>query len=219
MSDDTINTCMRSFDMAMVKESYLGDIKHQIKAREAEIDDNSDSFEWNCRNIYCPCNINRLINPSDRCSCSEENCPCKSVNIMSPGDKDCHCDKIHISATAPFDLSILDDNYTDNADTPYELRPDIRTSKRRKEHKTPYKPHNWRADYSSDELLEYDLESFDFILSRLLAQDSPYYPDRIFPLSDPGCPACDSWQYHPLPIYQQFNHDLQDLYDLINARQ
>ncbi|KAL8982692.1 MAG: hypothetical protein Q9205_002876 [Flavoplaca limonia] len=205
--------------MAMIKESYLGDIKRQIEAREAETDDNPESFEWNCRNIYCPCNIHLMINPSDRCSCSEKNCPCKFVHIMSPGDEDCHCDRIHISPTAPFDLSFLDDNYTDNADTPYEFRPDIRTPKRRKEHQTPYKPHNWRADYSSDELLEHDLESFDFILSRLLAQDSPYYPDRIFPLHDPGCPACDSWQSHPLPKYQQFNHDLQDLYDLFNARQ
>ncbi|KAI4271925.1 MAG: hypothetical protein LQ337_005654 [Flavoplaca oasis] len=219
MSDDTMNMCMRSFDMAMVKESYLGDIKRQIVAREAEFDDNPDSFEWNCRNVYCPCNINRLINPSDRCSCGEENCPCKVVHIMSPGDEDCHCDRIHITPTAPFDLSFLDERYTDSYDTLYEFKPDIRAPKRRKENKTAYKPHNWRAEYSSNELLEHDLESFDFILSRLLAQDSPYYPNRTFSLREPGCPACDSRQSHPLPKYQQFNHDFQDLYDLINARQ
>ncbi|KAL8883803.1 MAG: hypothetical protein Q9192_006995 [Flavoplaca navasiana] len=114
---------------------------------------------------------------------------------MSPGDKDCHCDKNHISPTAPIDLSFLDNNYTDIADTLYEFKPDIRTPKRRKEHQTPYKPQNWRADYSADKLLEHDLESFDFILNRLLTQDSPYHPDRTFPLSDPGCPACDPWQW------------------------
>ena len=61
---------------------------------------------------------------------------------MSPGDEDCHCNKIHTSPTAPFDLSFLDDNYTVSADKPYEFRPDIRTPQRRKEYKTPYKPHN-----------------------------------------------------------------------------
>ncbi|KAL8871569.1 MAG: hypothetical protein Q9198_007388 [Flavoplaca austrocitrina] len=70
-----------------------------------------------------------------------------ATNLRSPqGDEDCHCDRIHISPTALFDSSFLDDNYTDSADKPYECRPDIRTPKRRKEYKTPYKPHNGRAD-------------------------------------------------------------------------
>ncbi|KAI4255090.1 MAG: hypothetical protein L6R42_006911, partial [Xanthoria sp. 1 TBL-2021] len=84
---------------------------------------------------------------------------------------------------------------------------------------TSFTSYNWRQDLSSSEILEHNLESFDFLLSRLLPPDSPDFPTRIIPHLDPGCPHCHTWQAHPLPKYEQYYHDMRDFSALLSARQ
>ncbi|KAL8913347.1 MAG: hypothetical protein Q9171_001824 [Xanthocarpia ochracea] len=78
--------------------------------------------------------------------------------------------------------------------------------------------YDWRMGLSEDDILEDCFTSLDYVISRLVPQESPEFPERILPLLQPGCPRCYIDDAHPLPKYEQYRHDLEDLTELLNDR-
>ncbi|KAI4086675.1 MAG: hypothetical protein LQ339_009015 [Xanthoria mediterranea] len=211
MSDDMMDVCMRSYHLAMVRESYLGGIKREVEARNAVWDDITEIFEYDCPYEDCPCTSNDIKTTHDKIQF------CKSIHFVSESDETiCLCDKTHLYSAADDEEDNSSDTLQDD-DSYQDYHPAVPRSP------SPTIPsYNWplvdlTAD-DDDETLEHNLQSFDFLLSRLLPHDSPHYPPRILNHLAPGCPQCLPLQSHPLPRYAQYAHDLHDLNVLLYAQ-
>ena len=205
-----MDVCMRSYHLAMVRESYLGGIKREVEARNAVWDDMTDIFEYDCPFADCPCKSNDIKTTHDKVQ------SCKSIHFVSESDEEiCLCEKTHLYSSADddednsSDHTFQDDSQQDDhlaAGSSPSSSPILASS-------FPSYNNGRLLDLSTadDETLEQNLQSFDFLLSRLLPHDSPHYPHRIPNLLTPGCPQCLPLQSHPLPRYAQYAHDLHDL--------
>ncbi|KAI4261665.1 MAG: hypothetical protein L6R42_003134 [Xanthoria sp. 1 TBL-2021] len=205
MSVDLMNACMRSFELAMTRETYLGSIKREIEVQKAAWDDEPDIVDYDCPDEDCPCKSSHLSSKNDKLHA------CNNIHWSSRLDEDCSCHKIHL-----YSIPSLDDHDTSSNTLQNSQENSIA---KRSPSITSFTSYNWRQDLSSSEILEHNLESFDFLLSRLLPSDSPDFPTRIIPHLDPGCPRCHTWQAHPLPKYEQYYHDMRDFSALLSARQ
>lgn len=193
---------MRSFDMAMITESYLGSLKPRSLAEEDGYYNHPDVYAYDCPNEDCSCGNSRTDPTPD------EDYPCDE-DI----EEDCRCNRIHIYPTLD-----LDDNEDNNSETLRISEPE-NSGKRSPSIASLTQSYNWRYFLSDDEALEEDLISFDFLLSRLVPQDSPFFPSRILSHFPPGCEDCHYWQAHPLTKYEQYDHDMRKLNKLLNDRE
>ena len=212
MSDDMMDVCMRSYHLAMVRESYLGDIKREVEARNAVWDDTTEIFEYDCPYEDCPCKSSGITTTHAKIQ------SCNSIHFVSEADENiCLCDKTHLYSSADDDEDNSSDHtFQDDSHQEYHLaaRSSPSSSSILASSFPSYnndRPVDHLPADDDDQTLEQNLQSFDFLLSRLLPQDSPHYPHRILNLLTPGCHQCLPLQSHPLPRYAQYAHDLHDL--------
>ncbi|KAL9032916.1 MAG: hypothetical protein Q9180_006228 [Flavoplaca navasiana] len=213
-SDDVLNTCMRSFDKAIVRESYLGSLRPRFGAEEDGYHNDPDVYDYDCPNKDCPCDKYRSgPTPDEDCPCGDEDCPCKCYHLVASIDYDCHCDRIHL-----FPGTGLADNEDNQAEI---LRASERENFRKRSPSvaSSTQSYSYRSLLSDDEALEDDLTSFDSLLSRLLPDDSPLLPIRTIRHQRPGCKDCYFQQAHPLTKYEQYEHDMRQLNKLLNERE
>ncbi|KAL8869759.1 MAG: hypothetical protein Q9198_007804, partial [Flavoplaca austrocitrina] len=212
MSDEVLNTCMRSFDKAILRESYLGSLRPRFEAEEDKHHDDPYVYEYDCPNKDCPCdNYRSDPTPEKDCSCGDEDCPCKCYHMVASIDYDCHCDRIHLHPGSDLD---------ENEDNKFEILPDTDNFRERSPSiASSTRSCSYRSFLSGDEALEDDLTSFDSLLSRLLPDDSPHLPTRPLRHLRPGCKDCYFQQAHPLTKYEQYEHDMRQLNKLLNERE
>ncbi|KAL9628326.1 MAG: hypothetical protein Q9204_005961 [Flavoplaca sp. TL-2023a] len=214
MSDEVLNACMRSFDKAIVRESYLGYLRPRFGAEEDCYQDDPYVYEYDCPNKDCPCDNYRLgPTPEEDCPCGDEACHCKCYHMVASIDYDCHCDRIHL-----YPDSDLDDNEDNKSETLQDWKSDS-FRERSPSVASSTRSYSYRSCLSGDEALEDDLTSSDFLLSRLLPDDSPLLPTRPLRHLRPGCKDCYFQQAHPLTKYEQYEHDMRQLYELLNERE
>ncbi|KAI4271921.1 MAG: hypothetical protein LQ337_005650 [Flavoplaca oasis] len=214
MSDDVLNTCMRSFDKAVVRENYLGSLRPRFAAEEDGYINDPDIYDYDCPNKECPCDHYRS-DPTleEDCPCGNEDCPCKCYHMVASIDYDCHCDRIHL-----YPGSGLADNEDNQSETLRALELE-KFRKRSPSVASSTQSYSYRSFLSDDEALEADLTTFDSLLSRLLPEDSPLIPTRILRYLQPGCKDCYLEQAHPLTKYKQYEHDMRQLNKLLNERE
>ncbi|KAL8900622.1 MAG: hypothetical protein Q9192_000966 [Flavoplaca navasiana] len=214
MSDDVLNTCMRSFDKAIVRESYLGSLRPRFRAEEDGYYNEPHVYEYDCPNKDCPCdNYRSGPTPEEDCPCGDEDCPCRCYHMVASIDYECQCDRIHL-----YPDSDLDDNEEDKSETLQDWKPaDFR--ERSLSTASSTQSCSYRSLLSNDEALEDDMTSFDSLLTRLLPDDSPLLPTRPLRRLRPGCKDCYFWQAHPLTKYEQYEHDMRQLNKLLNERE
>ncbi|CAL8579316.1 hypothetical protein XPA_005066 [Xanthoria parietina] len=82
MSDDMMDVCMRSYHLAMVRESYLGDIKREVEARNAVWDDTTEIFEYDCPYEDCPCKSSGITTTHAKIQ------SCNSIHFVSEADEE-----------------------------------------------------------------------------------------------------------------------------------
>ena len=209
-----VNVWMRSFDMAMIRESYLGSLRPRSLAEEDGYHSDPSVYAYECHSEDCPCDNYRLgPTPEEDSQRGEEGCPCRRIHMTASIDGECRCDRID-----KYPVSNLDDNEDNSSEILHSSGPE-NFPKRSPSIPSSAQSYNWRYYLSDDEALEYDLISFDFLLSCLVPQDSPLFSNRILSHLPPGCEDCHDWQAHPLPKYEQYDHDMRQLNKLLNDRE
>ncbi|KAL8847941.1 MAG: hypothetical protein Q9221_007006 [Calogaya cf. arnoldii] len=102
MSDDLKDTSMRAFDLALIRESYLGGINRQLSAQRGSWEEEPlfiDDFSISSYpDPACPCqNISMDSTPNSTCTCTNEDCPCKYHLLTTYEEEEgCPCGKIHL---------------------------------------------------------------------------------------------------------------------------
>ncbi|KAL8766371.1 MAG: hypothetical protein Q9209_006841 [Squamulea sp. 1 TL-2023] len=188
MSDEMIDTCMRSFDLAITRATYINSIKLDIeaatKAWEAAKEEILYELDDDFTADHPSCGVSRKPFALDMNDLE--------TTLSGGADMD---NKTDILLHSP-------ENDNDSLDTFINLE----------------SPYVWRTEPSEDARLHDCMIAFDFLISRLVPKDSPELPTRILPFLEPGCPDCFFDEAHPLPKYDQYCHDLRDFGALLRSR-